>query len=127
MGDNHRPLRVVICDDVAEIRMLVGLALSQDSGLEVIGEACDGQDCVEKVRELQPDIVLLDLNMPVMGGLEALPLIARACPDASIVAFSGFEGRILAQLALDQGAHGYIEKGTSVPELVSRLKDIATA
>lgn len=126
MGDNTT-LKVLICDDVTEIRMLVGLALSQDAGLEIVGEACDGAQCVERARELQPDIVLLDLNMPVMGGLEALPLIAQAAPGASIVAFSGFEGRVLAQLAIDQGAHGYIEKGVSVPELVSRLKDIASA
>jgi DNA-binding NarL/FixJ family response regulator len=75
-------------------------------------------------ESVQPDVVLLDLAMPVMDGLQALPALRAALPRARIVIFSGFEHQALAEEALQAGADAYIEKGTSVTQLVSRLRDL---
>ena len=110
---------VVIVDDTEDIRMLVRLTLEARGGFEIVGEAANGRDGVEVVRRTQPDLVLLDLRMPVMSGLDALPRILRACPTARVIVLSGFEADVMAQHALDGGAHGYAQKGTRVADLVA--------
>ena len=109
---------VVIVDDTPDIRLLVRLTLEARGGFEVVGEAENGLDGVEVVRAAQPDVVLLDLRMPVMNGLEALPRILKACPTARVIVLSGFEADVMAQPALDGGAHGYAQKGAGVADLV---------
>ena len=76
--------RVVVVDDVPELRELARLALHRD-GHEVGGEAGDGREAIDVVAALRPDVVLLDVRMPNMSGLEALPIIARSAPDAKVV------------------------------------------
>ena len=110
---------VVIVDDTEDIRMLVRLTLEARGGFEVVGEAGNGRDGVEVVRRTQPDVVLLDLRMPVMNGLDALPRILQACPRARVIVLSGFEADVMAQHALDGGAHGYAQKGAGVADLVA--------
>ena len=84
-----RPVRVVIVDDTYDLRELLRLALTR-GGMEVVGEAGDGLAGIEAVRLEKPDVVLLDLSMPVMDGLEALPSIRRLVPAAKIIVLSGF-------------------------------------
>jgi signal transduction histidine kinase len=87
-----------------------------------VGEAGDGREGVDLAAELQPDVVLVDLAMPVMDGLEALPLIRKACPQTRVVVLSGFEADAMAQRALDAGADGYLQKGLPVSEILDYVR-----
>ena len=114
--------RVVLVDDTEDLRQLMRLTLLR-AGWEVVGEAGDGAAGIEVVREQSPDLVLLDLSMPVMDGLEALPHIRAACPRATIVVMSGFGASQMTEPALAQGADGYVEKGTPLREVVDYLAE----
>ena len=116
--------RVLVVDDAANLRELLTVLLEIEDDFEVVGTAADGQQAVAAAETLQPDLVLLDLAMPVMDGLQALPLLRARVPDARIVIFSGFEHQALAEEAVSAGADAYIEKGTSVTQLVSQLRSL---
>jgi DNA-binding NarL/FixJ family response regulator len=103
--------RIFLCDDVPELRALLRYGLEEDESLKVVGEAGDAESAVRQVAELQPDVVLLDLSMPGMDGLEAIQLIRAASPETGIVVLSGFSAARLGQTALDLGADRYLEKG----------------
>jgi len=117
VATRENPVRAVVIDDTTDIRDLLRIALSA-SGMDVVGEACDGQEGVDLVREARPDVVLLDLAMPVMDGIEALPLIRDLVPDARIIVLSAFGGAVSKQV-LDSGADGYLIKGTPLREIVA--------
>jgi DNA-binding NarL/FixJ family response regulator len=117
----HRD-RVLIVDDAANLRELLTVLLEVEDDFEVVGAAADGQQAIERAGELAPDVILLDLAMPVMDGLQALPALRDLVPQARIVIFSGFEHEALARSALTAGADAYIEKGTSVLQLVAQLR-----
>ena len=114
----HGTASVVIVDDTDDIRLLVRLSLEAGGVFQVVGEADNGLAGIDVVRRTQPDLVLLDLRMPVMNGLDALPRIRRACPRARIVVLSGFEADAMAEKALEAGADGYAQKGATVSDLV---------
>ncbi|HZQ78292.1 MAG TPA: hybrid sensor histidine kinase/response regulator [Acidimicrobiia bacterium] len=114
---------VLIVDDTRDIRWLLRLAIDREGTFEVAAEAGDGRAAVVLAQQLQPDAVLLDLAMPVMDGLEALPLIRAVSPASRVVILSGFNARQLADEALALGADGYIEKGIAPGELIARLKE----
>lgn len=112
---------VILVDDVEGIRALVRLALEAKDRFEVIGEAGNGQEGIDLARETQPDVVLLDLSMPGMDGLEALPKIKEVAQETKVAIYSGFQGSRLGQTAVDLGAIGYMEKGTDPDELEAEL------
>lgn len=114
--------RLLLVDDVEDLRFLTKLALRREQDLVVVGEAGDGRQAIELAQSLQPDLVLLDLSMPVMDGLEALPHLRRVAPDAIIFILSGFEASRLEATARGLGAHGYIEKGQHPRELVATIR-----
>jgi DNA-binding NarL/FixJ family response regulator len=116
--------RVLVVDDAANLRELLTVLLDVEDDFEVVGTAADGVQALEKAETLKPDIVLLDLAMPVMDGLQALPGLRERLPQARIVIFSGFEHEALAREALAAGADAYIEEGTSVMQLVARLRQL---
>lgn len=120
-------MRVYLCDDVPELRQLVRLILEEDPALEVVGEAGDAVSGIEGIAELQPDAVVLDLSMPGMDGLEALPLIRRAAPSTKVVVFSGFTRERMAALALESGAHRYIEKGEPLERVRAAVRELTDA
>jgi signal transduction histidine kinase len=115
---------VVVIDDTPDLRLLLRMVLELSDRYTVVGEAGDGAAGIEIVRVWQPDLVLLDLAMPVMDGLEALPGIRDACPHAEVVVLSGFEADRMAGQALERGAAGYLQKGTSPDDIVRALDDI---
>ena len=117
VASREQPVRAVVIDDTTDIRELLRLALSR-GGMDVVGEAGDGRAGVELVRVERPDVVLLDLAMPVMDGVEALPLIRELVPDARIIVFSAFAGAVTRQV-LECGADGYVVKGTPLREVVA--------
>jgi signal transduction histidine kinase/CheY-like chemotaxis protein len=126
IAQRTRPVRVVIIDDTYDLRELLRLALTR-SGLEVVGEAGDGLSGIECVRLEKPDVVLLDLSMPVMDGLEALPTIRRLVPQAKIVVLSGFGASQMSEKAMTIGADGYLQKGMALKRIIEYVKDIVEA
>jgi DNA-binding NarL/FixJ family response regulator len=106
-----RVRRVLIVDDVADLRMLLRLAISRVEDFEVIGEAGDGYEAIDQAERHQPDIVVLDLSMPLLDGLEALPRILAVAPDARVVVLSGFDSARMRGPAMQAGAVAYLEKG----------------
>lgn len=118
-------VQVYLCDDVPELRQLLRLVLEEDADLCVVGEAGDARVGIEEIAELQPHVVVLDLSMPGMDGLEALPLIRRSAPDAAIVVFSGFTRDRMAPMVLENGAHRYVEKGEALERVREAVRELA--
>ena len=116
--------RVLVVDDAANLRDLLTVLLEVEDDFEVVAAVGDGAQALAKADELEPDIVLLDIAMPVMDGYAALPELRRRLPNASIVIFSAYEQREQAEKALSYGAATYIEKGTSVINLVAQLREL---
>ena len=117
----YAPFRIVLADDVFDLRFMVKLALERSGRFQVVAEAENGDQAVALAKEHQPDLVLLDVSMPVKDGLEALPDIRSVSPNAKVVMLSGFEASRLASTALESGASAYLEKGIPPGELVTEL------
>jgi PAS domain S-box-containing protein len=116
--------KVLIVDDAEDIRALLRMKLDREGRFDVVGEAADGVDAVEKARSLQPHLVLLDMAMPRMDGLQALPLIREAVPDVRVIVLSGFNQSTLEREALAAGADRYIVKGGSMRDLVDEIEKV---
>jgi signal transduction histidine kinase len=116
--------RVLLVDDVADLRFLLRVVLETDGSFEVVGEAGDGASAVELCRQTEPEVIVLDLSMPTMDGLEALPVLRELAPRAKIAVLTAFEGARVATSAAALGADAYFEKGTPPAEVLKALKDL---
>jgi DNA-binding NarL/FixJ family response regulator len=121
----RKKIRVFLVDDVRELRRLVRLTLEEDAEIEVVGEASNGHEGVEGVAETQPDVVLLDLSMPDMDGLEALPRMRERAPNARLVVLSGHEAGRVSLESLDQGATRYLNKASDLEAIRSAVREVA--
>lgn len=118
-------LNVLVVDDSDDLRELISMVIERHpSSWHVVATAAEGQQAVDRATASQPDLVLLDIAMPVMDGMQALPLIRQACPDAVVVMLSGYPFAVAGQGALDAGAHGYLEKSDLVKGLIPRIERI---
>ena len=115
-------MRVLIADDHEIMREGLRALLESHRGIEVIGEATNGQEALDKVAELHPDIVLMDISMPVMNGLDATRAIKQAHPDVKILILTMHEGEAYFFNILEAGASGYFIKGGSAADLVTALQ-----
>ncbi len=117
-------IRVLIADDSVAIRDSLASLLTPRSGFQVVGLASDGLEAVEKARELLPDVVIMDAQMPNMDGVEATRQIKQNLPGVSVLLFSVFTDYVEAGIAA--GADGYLMKDCELKELFAELKRIAT-
>ena len=118
--------RVLVVDDHAMLReALVDLLVH--AGFEVAGEAADGADAVALTKQLEPDVVLMDLRMPVLGGLDATRLIKDACPATQVVLLTAFESPALEQQAEEAGCFAFLVKGGSPGDLRLALHQAVAA
>ena len=117
-GDGYSALLV---DDVRELRMLLRIALELSGRFHVVGEAEDGVEAVECAEKHRPDLVILDVSMPVRDGMDALPLVLQASPQSTVVMLSAIEEKRLGRAAVERGAAAYIEKGLEPEQLVHEL------
>lgn len=118
------PIRVVVADDADGVRELTCLLLEMDGDFHVVGRAKDGAEAIEVARGSHPDLVLLDVAMPVMDGIAALPQLRIEHPNARLVLFTGFRESSLENEARAAGADALIEKGVGVQTLVQRLREL---
>lgn len=119
------PIRVLLCDDAEGFRALMRVSLAEDPTIEIVGEAADGEAGVEATAELQPDVVLLDMSMPRMGGLQAIPKMRRRAPRTSIIGLSSLSAARMAAPSKQIGAHSYLEKGTELADIRAAIHDAA--
>jgi len=122
---SHRKLKLLLADDHALVREGIRSSLDRYPSLSVVGEAVNGKDAVQKCKKLQPDVILLDINMPEMSGLEATPLIRKLCPKTKIIALTVHDAKEYVFQILRRGAHGYVLKDTSSAELVRAIETVA--
>lgn len=113
---------VLICDDNDAVRALVGFIVDRAVGLTVVGEAADGNQAIVEATRLQPDVIVLDLAMPRLSGLEAIPVLRRIAPRAQIIVFSGFASASVAAQVLAVGAVSYLEKGADPDTIVATIE-----
>ena len=118
-------MRVLIADDHEIMREGLKALLGSHDDIEVVGEAVNGQEAVDQVARLQPDLVLMDISMPVMNGLDATRFIKKADPDVKILILTMHEGDAYFFNILEAGASGYFIKGGSSSELISALQAVA--
>ena len=114
---------VVLVDDSEDLRFLLRVELERNGDFRVLAEAADGEEGVAAVRESKPDVVLLDILMPVMDGMQALELIRKEFPDTIVVMLSALgDASGMPQRAMGMGAAGYIRKGGHVRALPEQLR-----
>ncbi len=115
-------LRILIADDHELMRRGVRSLLEAEAGWKVVGEAADGQELVEKTEKLRPDVVVLDISMPRLNGLEAAHRIKKILPEVKILILSMHDSEQLARSVLDAGARGYIAKSDTARDLVIAIE-----
>lgn len=118
-------IRIVLVDDHAMVRMGFRMLLSSFADIEVVGEAEDGETGYQRYAELTPDVVVMDLSMPGMGGIEALRRLTTRYRDARVLALSAHEDTAHPRRALKAGALGYVSKRSAPEELIDAVRSVA--
>ncbi|OQY22650.1 MAG: hypothetical protein B6I34_05620 [Anaerolineaceae bacterium 4572_32.1] len=117
-------IRVLITDDHAIVRKGIRALLATEPDIEVVGEAKDGREAIAKTRQLHPDVILMDLVMPGMNGLEAIRRITARRPGTRILVLTSFAGDDKVFPAIEAGALGYMLKDSSPEELVQAIRRV---
>lgn len=117
-------IRVVLVDDQEIIRQGIGTILRYASGIEVVGQAANGQQAIEQVRRLRPDVVLMDLKMPNMGGIPATRQICREFPETRVVILTTYDADDLVFEGIKAGAQGYLLKDASGDKLIGAIRGV---
>jgi DNA-binding NarL/FixJ family response regulator len=115
-------IRILIVDDHAVVRQGLSNSLKQEPDIAIVGEAADGEMAIEKARDLQPDIILMDLGLPKMNGIEATRRIHSEIPGARVIGLSMFEEKERAAAMFEAGAVAYLHKTCGVDALTSTIR-----
>src|ERR1700737_1208989 len=119
------PLRILIADDHEVVREGMRALIEHEPGWQVCGTAAKGQEAVETAKKLKPAVVVLDMTMPELDGLEALRQIKRALPGTEVVIFSAHHSEEVIEQLFDAGAKSYIQKSDAGRHLVAAIKSLA--
>lgn len=119
-----KKIKVLIADDHTLVRQGIRSLLALAADIEIVGEAADGREAVEKVRRLEPDVVLMDLAMPKMGGLEATRRIRREFPATKVLAVTQYDDSDYVIPIIEAGARGFVTKMASPLELASAIQAV---
>ena len=117
-------IKVLIVDDHGILRSGVKLIIDQTEDMEIVGQACDGHEGIELARKLKPDVVLMDISMPGLNGIDATKEIVRENPDIKVLALSAYCNRRFVRDMLKAGVSGYILKDAMADELVYAIKSV---
>lgn len=117
-------IRLLICEDQTLMRQGLVTILGLEPGIEVVGQAGNGQEALEQVAALRPDIVLMDVQMPIMDGVEATRRITSAYPSSRVIILTTFDYEEYVFEGVKAGAMGYLLKDTPAPELISTIKRV---
>jgi DNA-binding NarL/FixJ family response regulator len=118
-------IRILLADDQELVRTGFRMILKAEKGIEVIGEAGDGAEAVERAVQLRPDVVLMDIRMPVLDGLEATRRLASAAPDTRVLILTTFDLNEYVYEALRAGASGFLVKDAPAAQLVTAIRVVA--
>jgi two-component system, NarL family, response regulator LiaR len=116
------PIRIMLVDDHDMVRRGLAVFLLAHEDFKLVGEATNGLEAVEKCAELRPDVILMDLMMPVMDGVTAIREIRKNYPETQVVALTSFGDETLVELSIQAGAIGYLFKNATVEELASAIR-----
>ncbi|WP_338578839.1 UvrY/SirA/GacA family response regulator transcription factor [Halomonas salifodinae] len=117
-------IRVIVADDHHLVRTSIARMLDAEEGITVVAEAADGEEAIAQARQHRPDIVLMDIRMPGIGGLEATRKIIKGMSDIRVLVLTAYLEDAFAQRLLDAGASGFISKGTELPEMVNAIRSV---
>src|SRR5712691_950555 len=117
-------IRVLVADDHPLIRAGLVSFVATEPGLEVVAQAGNGEEALEKYRELRPGVVLMDLSMPVMDGISATRAILEEFPDAKVIVLTTYDGDEDIHRALDAGAMGYLVKDMMAPDVLNVIRTV---
>ena len=124
MAETMPPIRILIADDHVIVREGIRTLIGSEPGLLVVGEAANGLEAVEQTRALRPDVVLMDLVMPLKNGIEAIAEITRENPDVGILVITSFSEEDMVFPAIQAGALGYLLKDSSPEQLLKAIQDV---
>jgi len=119
-------LKILVVDDHEEFRKYVCALLESQPRFAVVGEGANGVEAIDRARELQPDVVVLDINMPVLGGIEAAEQILLLAPKTQIIFLSQDGSEMMIQAAMTKGARAYVVKTSAATDLVTAVDCVVT-
>lgn len=118
------PIRILVTDDHAVLRAGLTALLNAEPDLTVVGEASDGSECLRVAQAVQPDVILLDINMPGMNGLEVLPLLRQSAPQSRVLVLTMHDDTTYLRQVLRTGGAGYVLKQAADKELLSAIRTV---
>jgi len=118
-------LRIVLADDHAVVRAGLELLINAQVDMEVVGQAADGREAVRQARECQPDVIVMDVSMPALGGVDATAQITRECPQVHVLTLTRHDDQGYLRHQLRAGAAGYVLKKTAADELINAIRIVA--